>query len=238
MNFLGVIPARSGSTGVPGKNIRLLGGKPLLVHTVTAARSSRLTRVILSTDSAAYAEIGRKSGAEIPFLRPAELARTETPAIKVVEHCLDFFEREDNWVPDAVFYLQPTSPFRRGAHIDLGIEKLEIGNADSVVAVAPPRSHPYYMFAPDDSGRLSYLIKTKTRPERRQDLPPVYSLNDAIIGSRTRYLRAAAPLGGLVVNLDNFSSLPVDFPVTIDINTEQDFLFAEFIAARQPAFLP
>jgi CMP-N,N'-diacetyllegionaminic acid synthase len=237
MNILGLIPARSGSTGVPGKNIRPLAGKPLLAHTVTAARSSRLSRLILSTDSADYAEIGRQGGAEVPFLRPAELAQTETPAIKVIEHCLDFLDRNESWAPDAVFYLQPTSPFRRGNHIDQGIEKLKTEKVDSVVSVYPPRAHPYYMFVPNNSGRLSHLIDVKPRPERRQDLPPVYSLNDAIIGSRTDYLRAAIPRGGLVVNLDNFSPLSIEFPTTVDINTEQDFLFAEFIAAAQSHLL-
>lgn len=233
MQILGLIPARSGSTGVPGKNIRPLAGQPLLVHTVAAARASRLSRVILSTDNADYATIGREAGAETPFLRPAEFARTETPAIRVIEHCLDFLEREENWVPDAVFYLQPTSPFRLGPHIDEGIRRLAAEPVDSVVSVCPATEHPYYMFVLNAAGRMDYLLDIPVRPERRQDLPPVYSLNNAITASRTGFLRAAAARGGIAINLDNFSAMPVEFPVSIDINTERDFLLAELVASHR-----
>ncbi len=233
MQILGLIPARSGSTGVPGKNIRPLAGRPLLAHTVAAARASRLSRVILSTDSADYAAIGREAGAETPFLRPPELARTETPAIRVIEHCLDFLAREENWTPDAVFYLQPTSPFRLGPHIDEAIRRLASESVDSVVSVCLAAEHPYYMFVPNAAGRMSYLLDIPVRPERRQDLPPVYCLNNAITASRTGFLRAAAARGALAINLDNFSAMRIEFPVSIDINTERDFLLAEFIASQR-----
>jgi len=232
MALLGLIPARSGSKGVPGKNVRALGGKPLIAHTIEASRQSRIDRVILSTDSADYADVAKRFGAEAPFLRPASLAEDTVPAIRVVQHCLDWLAREDGWVPDAVFYLQPTSPFRTASHLDAALDRLT-GAVDSVMSVAPVTEHPLYAFRPKADGRMAPWIDAATRPERRQDLPPAYAANDAIMLSHTAYLQEAARTGNLVTNIDNFSPLIIEPPATLDINREVDFLFAEFLLTRQ-----
>src|SRR5438477_7168262 len=118
MRVLGLIPARGGSKGVPGKNIRMLGGKPLLQYTAESAlRSARLTKTILSTDDDRIAEVGRTCGLEVPFIRPAELAEDSTPTLPVIKHALEWME-DQGMRFDAVCLLQPTSPFRKSSDID------------------------------------------------------------------------------------------------------------------------
>jgi CMP-N,N'-diacetyllegionaminic acid synthase len=233
MDVLGIIPARSGSTGVPGKNVRVLGGKPLIVHTIEAASASAIGRVVVSTDSEDYARIARAAGAEVPFIRLAGLAANETPAISVVAHCLEALQAAGHAEPDAVFYLQPTSPFRTAQEIDAAIALLSAG-VDSVASVKPVTKHPYYMFTPDASGLLTPLIDVSPRPERRQDLPEIYALNDSIMLSRIGWIRRAIRENGLIVNLDNFAPLPVEGRAALDINSEEDFALAEFLASRTP----
>jgi CMP-N-acetylneuraminic acid synthetase len=235
MNTLGIIPARSGSTGVKHKNIRDLAGKPLMAYTIEAAKQSNLSRVILSTDSEEYAEIGRRYGAETPFIRPEEFATVDAKAIGVVSHALKFFSDEENWTPDAVMYLQPTSPFRRTESIDESLE-LQQSNpeSDSVISVCKFTEHPYYMFRPHPEldRRLQPYVEMENRPERRQDLPLFYTLNDSIMLSRTTYLNKQIKNNGLIVNLDNFVPVYISENEIIDINYERDFLWAEFLKMR------
>jgi CMP-N-acetylneuraminic acid synthetase len=135
MRTLGVIPARGGSKGIPGKNLRLLAGRPLLAYTADAARGSRrLSRVVLSTDDEATAAAGRSLGLEVPFLRPADLAADDSPMLPVLRHAVEALSAS-GFEADAVVLLQPTSPLRRAEHIDAAIELLEATGADSVVSV-------------------------------------------------------------------------------------------------------
>ena len=232
MEILGIIPARSGSTGVKHKNVRDLGGKPLMSYTIEAAKRSGLSRVILSTDSQDYAEVGKKYGVDVPFLRPPEFASVNATAMSVIHHALQFFEQEESWRPDAVLYLQPTSPFRRTERIDEAIEAMRNNpQADSVISVRDISDHPYYMFVPhgDDSRVLRPYVDIENRPERRQDLPQYFTLNDNILMSRTDYLLKPGNEAGLIINLDNFAPVYIDDNEFIDINTERDFLWAEFV---------
>ncbi|MCI0730285.1 MAG: acylneuraminate cytidylyltransferase family protein, partial [Chloroflexi bacterium] len=135
MRVLGLIPARGGSKGVPRKNIRLLCGKPLLQYTAESALAARrLSRVILSTEDEEIAEVGRRCGLDVPFLRPAELAQDDTAALPVVQHALRWLEAQGEWF-DAICFLQPTCPLRRAEDIDACITLLEERNADTVVSV-------------------------------------------------------------------------------------------------------
>jgi CMP-N-acetylneuraminic acid synthetase len=226
--ILGLIPARSGSVGVPRKNIRPLAGRPLIVYTVDAARASALDRIIVSTDSEEIASVAVASGAERPFLRPAALATGTTRAIEVVRNALDFFAEREHWTPDAVFYLQPTSPFRSAIDIDQALTLLRTSeDADSVMSVAPVRDHPSFAWT-EKSGRLVPVFPGP-RPERRQDLIPMVVENNAIVLSRTSYLDKAVAPDSLLINLASFVPMPVDFPVAVDIDTEADFRFADFL---------
>lgn len=234
MSILGLIPARSGSKGVRNKNIRLLGDKPLIAYTIEAALQSRVDRVVVSTESTEYAQIARQYGAEVPFMRPSELACDTIAAIAVLGHAVDWFAENERWCPDAVFYLQPTSPFRKAEHIDAAIDRL-IPEVDSVISVTAPTDHPYYMFEPTAKGRMVPFVEISPRPERRQDLPLVFALNDAIMASHMRYLRRAMQSGGLVVNMDNFAPLSLEGAATLDINEEEDFVFADYLVSRRDA---
>jgi CMP-N,N'-diacetyllegionaminic acid synthase len=186
LTVLGVIPARGGSKGVRRKNIRLLGGKPLLQYTAEAARAAhRLSRIVLSTDDEEIAAVGRQCGLDVPFLRPAALAEDSTPTLPVVQHALRWFEERGARF-DAVCLLQPTNPLRPAADIDRCIELLEETGADSVITVLPVPAeynpHWVYFQAPDRSLRLS--TGEGSPVARRQDLPPAFHREGSVYVTR------------------------------------------------------
>jgi CMP-N-acetylneuraminic acid synthetase len=178
---LGIVPARGGSKGLPGKNIRLLAGKPLLEYTAEAARASRvIDRLILSTDSAEIAEVGRRAGLEVPFLRPSTLAADDTPMVPVLEHAVAALGQE-GWVADIIVLLQPTSPLRRPEHIRAAVTMLCETDADSVVTVVEVPRH----FSPDyvmrvEGGRLIPFLPEGARVTRRQDARPAYARDGTV----------------------------------------------------------
>ena len=136
MKVLGIITARGGSKGIPGKNLKLLAGKPLLAYTVdTARRSGALDRVILSTEDEAIATAGRDLGCDVPFIRPLDLAQDDTPHLPVIQHATRWMQDRVNYRPDAVMILQPTSPLRTGDDIAAAVALLESSGADSVLSV-------------------------------------------------------------------------------------------------------
>lgn len=183
MRVLGLIPARGGSKGIPGKNIRLLGGRPLLAWTAEAALASRrLSRVVLSTDDEGISEAGRRCGLDVPFLRPAELARDDTPTLPVVRHALETLE--DGF--DAVCLLQPTSPFRRAEDIDACIAMLEERGLDAVVSVLPvPAEHnPHWVYFEDGAGLLRLATGEDQPIPRRQELPPAFHRDGSVYVTR------------------------------------------------------
>ena len=186
LQVLGIIPARGGSKGIPHKNITLLAGKPLIAWTIQAAQSSLLlNRVIVSTDDNEIALVAKQCGAEVPFLRPAELAEDDTPGMAPILHAVEWLEENEKYVPDLVMCLQPTSPLRSAEDIDAAIELAEHKNADAVVSVMPVDHHPDWMRCVDADGRLIDFSTNDDHATRRQDLPPVYALNGALyLGTR------------------------------------------------------
>jgi CMP-N-acetylneuraminic acid synthetase len=192
---LALVPARSGSKGIPRKNIADLAGKPLLAWTIAAALASRIPlRVVASTDCPEIAQIARLYGAETPFLRPAELARDESPAISTIFHALDWLEQEEGYRPDTVLYLQPTSPFRTAGDIDAAFSVLDATGADSVIGVSEAHPHPYDMMQLRSDGRLGFFLSEQKDAVRRQDFPPAYAVNGAIFLTRTASIRAEKSL--------------------------------------------
>ena len=182
MKVLGIVPARGGSKGIPRKNVRLLGGRPLLAHTAEAALAAhRLARVVLTTDDEEIAEVGRSCGLEVPFLRPAELARDDTPTLPVLQHAVAELERAGDKF-DAICLLQPTSPLRRAGDIDGCIELLENEGLDSVVSVLPvPREHnPHWVYFRDAEGLLRLSTGEEQPIPRRQELPPAFHRDGAV----------------------------------------------------------
>ena len=199
MKVLGIITARGGSKGVPGKNLKLLAGKPLLAYTIDAARACHaLDRVILSTEDEAIAAAGRALGCDVPFIRPAELSRDDTPHLPVIQHAADWMHEQGHFQPDAVVVLQPTSPLRTAADLEGAIALLESSGADSVVSVSevPAHSHPSRTLRVDADG-FAVLFATgapvRQRINRRQELPEAWVMNGAIYACRTGVLCGLNP---------------------------------------------
>jgi len=186
MKILGLIPARGGSKGIPGKNIKLLGGKPLLEYTVEAAKTSKLlSRVILSSDDKQIIEVAEHLGLEVPFMRPSNLAQDNTPSIEVVKQALKFFEEKgENF--DAVCLLQVTTPFREHELIDRAIGKFIKGNFDSLISVreVPAEYNPHWVFE-EREGKLRISTGETEIISRRQELPKAYHRDGAIYITRT-----------------------------------------------------
>ncbi|UCG39540.1 MAG: acylneuraminate cytidylyltransferase family protein [bacterium] len=186
MNLLAIIPAREGSRGIPNKNSALAAGKPLIVWTIECALASAVVDMALvSTDSRALADLARASGAHVPFLRPAELARDDTPGIAPVLHAIEWMRDNRGVTPRYVVVLQPTSPLRIPADVEAAMTLALKVNADSVVSVTPAPSHPCWMKILDADGRMTDFLPRMEIPFRRQDLPEVYALNGAIYLGRT-----------------------------------------------------
>ena len=178
MNVLAIIPARGGSRSIPMKNIAKLAGKPLMAYSIETARQSELiSRVIVSTDSEKIADVAKSCDAEVPFMRPAELAKDDTKDLPVFEHALKWLADEENYEPEIIVQLRPTTPLRRPRDVDAAIDLLiQNQDADSVRCVSPPVQNPYKMWTINDS-YLKPLIDTEI-PEPynqpRQALPTVY----------------------------------------------------------------
>jgi CMP-N,N'-diacetyllegionaminic acid synthase len=199
LKVLGVVTARGGSKGLPGKNLRLLAGKPLIAHTIDAARESRaFDRVILSTDDDGIVEAARRCECEVPFRRPAELARDETPHLPVLQHAVQWLRDRERYVADAVMILQPTSPLRTDTHIRESIALLERSGADSVVSVSevPAHHNPMRTLRVDADGFATLFVSgepVRRRINRRQDMPKAWTMNGAIYLFRTYVLDGPEP---------------------------------------------
>lgn len=219
--IVGLITARGGSKGLPGKNIRPLGGKPLIAWTIDAARrADSLARVIVSTDDKAIADVAREYGAEVPFIRPAELAQNRSPHIDVVLHALDALASVDGVSTDAVMLLQPTSPFRTADDIDAAVRLARQKGAPAVVSVVETHDHPFLVRRQSADGSLAPFVPCDIAYPRRQDLPPAYALNGAIYlcGVETiRRLRTFEPPGTLAYEMPPERSLQIDTPWDFDL---------------------
>jgi CMP-N-acetylneuraminic acid synthetase len=199
VKVLGVITARGGSKGIPGKNLKLLAGRPLIAYSIDAAqRSGVFDRLVLSTDDPVIADTARASGCEVPFMRPAELALDSTPHLPVMIHAVAWLRDREDYRCDAVMVLQPTSPFRTPDDIRNAVRLLESSGADSVVGVSevPPHFNPMRILTADDGGVATLFVSgepVRRRPVRRQDLPKVWAINEAIYVFRTPLLFDAEP---------------------------------------------
>jgi CMP-N-acetylneuraminic acid synthetase len=181
MNIVAMIPAREGSKGIVNKNLRLIGDKPLILYTIKAAKESkRLARVLFSTDSPRMREIALRSGIEAPFLRPRELAEDMTCMVEVMKHCVEWLTKSENYRPDLIVTLYPTSPFRTGWQIDQAIELFLSSGADCLVSVSKQKHHPYWSLDIDENGRLCHYFGKDKIFYRRQDMPETYEQNGAI----------------------------------------------------------
>jgi N-acylneuraminate cytidylyltransferase len=226
-----LIPARGGSKGVPRKNIRPLCGKPLIAYAIETARASRLIqRVIVSTDDGEIAAVARAYGAEIPFMRPSELAQDDSPEWLTWQHAVREVTGERGAV-DAFVCVSPTSPLRAVEDVDACIRRLLETDADMVMTVRPSERNPYFNMVTLDAAGHARVVLQPDRPiYRRQDAPAVYDITTVAYAFRPRFvLTAKSELEG------NVMAVVVPAERALDIDTELDFRFAEFLLGAEPA---
>jgi CMP-N,N'-diacetyllegionaminic acid synthase len=233
LKVLGLVPARGGSKGVPGKNIKPMAGKPLLAWTAEAARASRLDRVVLSTDDEAIAAAGRACGLEVPFMRPPELGRDDTPGLDVVVHAVQTLW-DAGYRPDAVMLLQPTSPLREASHIDRAIALLEgRPEADSLVSVvrAPHNMIPETLMRLLPDGCLEPVVPWDERKNLRQAKPAYYARN----GAAVYLVRTACLLGRKSLYGDRILALEMAKEESLDVDDLIDFELCEYLLRKRSA---
>ena len=226
---LAIVPARGRSKGVARKNLRLLSGRPLIAYTIEAALASRyISHLIVSTEDAEIADVSRSLGADVPFVRPLELALDHSSQLDVVLHALESVEGSRQITYKMVLLLQPTTPLRTTADIDNAVEKLMVTDADSVVSFHQvEQGHPYYMYTIDDD-RPKPLLEAPANITRRQEFPAVFVRNGAIYATRRDVLVQERTFYG-----QNMRAYLMPIERSINIDTEFDFGMAEFLLQRQ-----
>ena len=228
----GLILARGGSKGVPRKNVRSVGGRPLIAYTVEAARAAaRLDRVFVSTDDEEIARVARGLGAEVPFLRSPELAQDDTPDFPVIAHFADWADRQ-GLRPDLIAYLRPTTPFKTGAMIDEAVGLLVDRPACTAVRSVTRSEavhHPFWMYRIVDGALEPFIegIDVMRDYPRRQLLPPCYRLNGVVDVLRTGNLAGGTLYGEAI------APLVIPEEAALDIDTETDLALFEFLLRRR-----
>jgi CMP-N,N'-diacetyllegionaminic acid synthase len=226
VSTLALIPARGGSRGVPRKNLRELAGRPLVAWAIeTAKASSRIDRVLVSTEDEEIAEVCRRHDGEVPFLRPAELARDEIPDRPVYDHALEWLAEHADYRPDAVVWLRPTSPLREPRDVDTALELLLETGCDCVRSVCAVEHHPLWMRTLEGD-RLRPLLESSddTLFYQRQVLPPVYRLNGAVDVVRSSSVTKTAALFG-----GDVRGYVMPSERSVDIDSELDLALAAFL---------
>ena len=220
MRILGIIPARGGSKGVPGKNIKILGNKPLIAYTIQAANNAKLlTDVVLSSDDNDIINCAKNYKIQIPFKRPKELATDESPTILTVVHALNFF-KEKGILFDAVCLLQVTNPFRTSEFIDKAIVKFQESNTDSLVSVlkVPNEFNPHWLFEKDSADHLKISTGEKEIITRRQELPETYYRDGSIYMTKTDVILNQQSLYGTSI-----AYIESDIENHVNIDTLEDW---------------
>lgn len=224
MKILAIIPVRGGSKGVPGKNIKLLNGKPLLGYTSEIAlQSKHLTEVIISSEDEQIMEVAKGLKIKVPFVRPMELAQDNTPTIDVIVHALQWYENQNIFF-DAVCLLQVTSPFRTIDFLNKAIEKFIEKDTDSLVSVqkVPHEYNPHWTFEVNDDGNLKIATGDDVIIPRRQELPTAYHRDGSIYITKTKILLNEHSLYG-----KSTAFIESDPEFYVNIDTQQDWEKAE-----------
>ncbi len=225
-DILVVIPARSGSKGIPGKNIKKLHGKPLINYTIEAAKEIfENSQVIVSTDDKEIAEIAASHGANIPFLRPKELAQDDSSTRDVILHLVDYFERKKS-MPSVIVLLQVTSPLRNSKHLNEALDLFFHKDCDMVVSVTESKTSPYFNLY--EENKEGYLQKSKDGAfTRRQDVPPVYEYNGAIYIFKTKSIVESE-----MKDFEKITKYVMSKNDSVDIDDEVDWKIAEYILTK------
>lgn len=222
--------ARGGSKGVQRKNIRLLAGKPLMAYAIeTALKSEYIDRVIVSTEDAEIADVALQYGAEVPFMRPLELAQDDSPEWEAWRHAVEEMERRHGSDKMDIFVsLPPTSPLRRVEDVDACILAMMESDADIVITIRKANRHPSFnMVTLDKYGYAGVLMPLGKTFHRRQDFPPAFDMTTVAYVARPEFIKSAREMfHGRV------KAVVIPEERALDIDTELDFTLAEFLALR------
>lgn len=230
MNILAVIPARGGSKGIPGKNIKLLVGKPLLTYTAQVAQQAKcFTKVSLTTDDDAIIALGRELNLEIPYKRPAYLAQDDTPTLPVIQHLLQFYQ-DQNITFDAVCLLQTTSPFRTVEWLQKAVASFIEKGTDSLISVqeVPKEYNPHWTFERDENDNLKIATGEAEIISRRQDLPNAYHRDGLLYLTKVDVILNQNSLYG-----NTISYYLSESETYVNIDTLEDWEKAEAIIERK-----
>lgn len=225
MKTLVVIPSRSASKGLPGKNIKLLNGKPLMHYSIEVAQQVFNNKdICVSTDSRKYIKIAEQTGLKVPFIRPEALSTDEATTQDVLLHCLDFYQ-QGGVLYDYILLLQPTSPFREKKHLEDILSRIK-EDYDMIVSVKETASNPYYVALEENKdGYLKKLIKGEVT--KRQDCPKVYEYNGSMYLIKAKSLKER-----LISSFTKIKKYEMHSKYSIDIDNQFDFDFAEFIIKK------
>jgi CMP-N,N'-diacetyllegionaminic acid synthase len=229
--ILAVIPARGGSKGVPRKNVRSVSGKPLIAYTIETALEARsfFHRVVVSTDDDEIADVSRRYGAEVPFIRPPQLADDKVPMVPVLQHAVRFVEEQDKIQVDWICLLQATEPFRRVEDIKAAVELAQAGGCDSVISVVQVFSvHPILMKRIESDRLLPYCVEEKEGTRRQDYNPPAYMRNGAIYLTRRDTLMNQSSIWGNVIR-------PYVMPPerSVGVDSELDLMLVDLLLKEQ-----
>jgi CMP-N-acetylneuraminic acid synthetase len=226
MSVVALICARGGSKGLPGKNIRPLAGRPLIAWSIAQARAvARIDRVIVSTDSEQIAAVARDAGAEVPFMRPAELARDDSPEWLAWRHALSHLKDADGRYPDILITVPATAPLRTPADLEACLTEYDKGEADMVITVTEAHRNPYFsMVKRDTDGTVSLVIPPQGRVFRRQDAPAVYDITPVGYVTSPEFVMTR---NGLFEGRVRTVQIPAER--SVDIDTLLDFRIAELL---------
>jgi len=235
MEILALVPARGGSKGIPRKNIKFLAGEPLIAYTIREARKSKyITRLVVSTEDEEIARVAREHGAEVPFLRPAELALDDVTDLPLFQHCLGWLMKNQGYSPDIVVHLRPTAPLRGVSHIDRAIELLLASpEADSVRSVCPAGQHPLKMWNINDGDLIPFVSPEfhgfkEAYNMPRQKLPAAYIQNGAVDVVKAEVILHENSMTGNLIK-----AFVMDSDESVNIDSPLDWELAEILMKRR-----
>lgn len=230
MRVVALICARGGSKGLPGKNIRPLAGRPLIAWAIAQAQAvTRINRVIVSTDSRDIAEVARQAGAEVPFLRPSELAQDHSSEWLVWRHALNFLKEDEGAFPDALMVVPATAPLRAVEDLERCLDLYEKGDADIVVTVTDAHRSPYFnMVRTNEDGTVHLVLPPAGPLARRQDAPVVYDMTTVAYVANPQFVLAR---NGAFEGKVRAVHVPAER--ALDIDTALDFRIAESLMSSR-----
>jgi len=226
MRLVGCIFARGGSKGLPGKNIRLFSGKPLIAWSIEQAKSiNRIERLIVSTDSLEIASVALAYGAEVPFIRPTELAEDESPEWLAWRHALEYLKEVENYFPESMVSIPATAPLRLPGDIDRCIDKYVETSADIVITVTKSHRNPWFnMVKKKSDGTVELVMPPEAPIYRRQDAPKVYDMTTVAYVARVEYIMKESEIFA-----GHVEAVEIPTARSIDIDTLMDFKTAEML---------